>query len=248
MDFFAGFRAIGPAGGPQPAGPVPIPRLDALGERGAAATSRRHGPRPSAVDGHRHRHGQRVRPQQLRFRRRSAVHRRQTPQTQTVQTDIRPCEKCIEKPQDRGEKDSQEERESATGTRGAASAKTQGSGTRKTSHCQEEGEEGDPDSRTHNGIVHRLLVAVLLHVHTEAGLPHSGHRFQHRLLARVTHPVGGRRSNRCANRFCCLFQIHEFGAEPGDLHDLQQGLPTRVPPDTVQVMFGVRVLLRVRLA
>lgn len=69
-----------------------------------------------------------------------------------------------------------------------------------------------------------MLVAVFLHVHTAVGVPHTRDSVLHGVL------VG----------------VHEFRIEPGDLHDFQQGFPEGLQTHTVQVMFGLRVLLRVR--
>lgn len=68
---------------------MPLPRFHPLRERGAPAAGGGPGPRPPTLHGHRHGHGERVRPQQLGLGGRVALHRRQTPQAETVQADLR---------------------------------------------------------------------------------------------------------------------------------------------------------------
>ena len=207
-------------GVPQPAGAEPVPGLDAVRERRAAAAGGGHGPHAAAFHGHRHRHGERVRPQQLGLGCSVPVRGGETPQTASVQADFR-----AEGGQEPAGRQGQGLPQQGTHRRGgAAGAEAARPRTREAPHRPEEGEARHAHPRPHHGLVHRLLAAVLLHVHPQTGLPHSGHRLLHGLLAGV----------------------HELGAQPGHLHHLQQGLPEGLPADPVQVMFGVRVLLRVR--
>lgn len=106
----------------------------------------------------------------------------------------------------------------------AQTTEAQGPRTGEAEDREEEGEEGDPDPRTDNGFLHRVLAALLLHVHTQAEAADTGNRFLHGLLA----------------------GLHELRPQPGHIHDLQQGLQEGFQAHTVQVMFGLRVLLRVR--
>lgn len=53
-------------------------------------------------------------------------------------------------------------------------------------------------------------------------------------------------NTRPSFRHSLLVGLYELGAEPRHLHDLQQGLQESVQKDTVQVMFGLCVLLSMR--
>lgn len=92
----------------------------------------------------------------------------------------------------------------------AAAAEAPGSGAREAADRAEKGETRHAHTGPDHGLVHRLLAAVLLHVHIDAavlGLLHTATSVYHSFL------VG----------------IHEFRHQPGYLHDIQQRLSPQFP-------------------
>jgi len=105
--------------------------------------------------------------------------------------------------------------------RRSAAAETAGPGTGETAHRPEEGETRHAHTRPNHGLVHRLLVPVLLHVHTDPVVPGVLHT-----AAGVHHSL--------------LVGLHELGHQPGDLYDIQQGLPAQFPARVVQIVTAKR--------
>jgi len=97
-----------------------------------------------------------------------------------------------------------------------AAAEAAGPRARETADRAEKGETRHAHTGPDHGLVHRLLVPVLLHVHTDAPVPDVPHT-----AAGVHHSV--------------LAGLHELGHQPGHLHDIQQGLPPQLPPRAVQI-------------
>lgn len=81
---------------------------------------------------------------------------------------------------------------------------------------EEEGEASYVDTRLHNGQLYRMLATIFRPLHRETIVPGRGHTD-----AGIRHRV--------------LVGLHELRPKPVHLHCLQQGLPARVPQDTVQM-------------
>lgn len=100
-------------------------------------------------------------------------------------------------------------------------AQAAGPGAREAADRAQKGETGHAHIGPHHGLVHRVLAAVLLHVHTVATVP------------RVLHTAAGVHHSLLAG-------LHELGHQPGHLHDLQQGLSAQLPACSVQMIKGAR--------
>lgn len=96
-------------------------------------------------------------------------------------------------------------------------AQAAGPGAREAADRAQKGETGHTHIGPDHGLVHRVLAAVLLHVHTVATVP------------RVLHTAAGVHHSLLAG-------LHELGHQPGHLHDIQQGLPAQLPARLVQMI------------
>lgn len=77
----------------QPVSAMSIQRLLAVRQRRTPATDGGAGAQSPTIDGHRHRHGQRIRPEQLGLGRRRPLHRHQAAEAEDMQPAVRSQQK-----------------------------------------------------------------------------------------------------------------------------------------------------------